>query len=127
MADMIRNRDYITQIKDFSKLRIGTITPTDIDGLIEYKNRAFILFELKHGRGTVRGGQRLALERVIDALAISRPAVCFVCNHTCSGDIDVARVTVCEFRYQSKWWPGQNISLTEYVHRFLNKIQGVYR
>ncbi|MBF2051937.1 MAG: hypothetical protein IGS03_00560 [Candidatus Sericytochromatia bacterium] len=122
MSEVIRNRDYIRQIKDFSGLRMGKMMPTDIDGLIEYKNKAFVLFELKHGQGSVRGGQRLALERLTDALGQVRPSVCFVCNHSSTEDIDVARVTVCEFRFQGRWWPAQRVQLAKYIQRFLRSV-----
>jgi len=37
----IEHRDRARQIRDFSNLRYGNITPTDIDGLIEYQNKCF--------------------------------------------------------------------------------------
>ena len=41
---VIQNRDRKKQIIDFSGLKYGKITPTDIDGLIEYKDKAMMFF-----------------------------------------------------------------------------------
>jgi len=38
-----------TQLRDYSGLLFGNITPTDIDGLIEYKNIGYVIIELKYG------------------------------------------------------------------------------
>lgn len=62
----IRNREHVP-VKDFSGLRYGKITPTDIDGFVEFKDKIFILLELKFGDSVLKYGQRTALERGCDA------------------------------------------------------------
>jgi len=60
----IRNPKYAGQLKDFSGLRFGQITPTDIDGFCDFQNKAFILLELKYGHAEIMRGQRLGYERL---------------------------------------------------------------
>ena len=57
---LIRNRDYMRQIKDFSGLRFGKISPTDIDGFLDFGNSLFIFVEMKHGDARIPYGQKLA-------------------------------------------------------------------
>lgn len=53
------------QLIDFKGLELdGGIYPTDIDGLIELRNREYIILEVKHRGAAVPYGQRLAIERV---------------------------------------------------------------
>lgn len=60
----IGNRAAAMQIRDFTRMRWGNITPTDIDGIMEYQDKAYIIFELKYGDTDLPFGQRLALERL---------------------------------------------------------------
>lgn len=46
---IIRHRRRRLQVNDFSVLRYGRITPTDIDGFLDFGGRAFVFIELKHG------------------------------------------------------------------------------
>lgn len=62
----IQYRERRKQLVDFSGIRIGNITPTDCDGLIEYHDKAYIIFEIKYRDAEVPHGQRLALQRSID-------------------------------------------------------------
>ena len=59
------NKDRARQLIRFDGLKYGNITPTDIDGLIEYQNKLWILYEAKYADKDVPQGQRLALERFI--------------------------------------------------------------
>jgi len=66
------------QICDYSGLRFGTITPTDIDGFIDLHGKAFIIFELKHRGAELPRGQRIALESLVKG----RPGIVFVAEHS---------------------------------------------
>ena len=100
---VIRNREYATRVRDFSGLRFGTITPTDLDGLIEYKDRGYVLIEVKYGETRLPDGQRLALERLCDDLQKTKPALLVIGSHHSRGDIDVAQAVVTEYRYNTQW------------------------
>lgn len=72
------------QLIDFQGLDIdGYIYPTDIDGLIEYKDSEYIIFEIKYGGAEVPVGQKLALQRMVDDFTkVGKQAVALVCEHT---------------------------------------------
>ena len=80
----INNPNRAKQLIDFKGLSIDeTIYPTDIDGLIEYKDSEYIIFETKYGDAAVPFGQRLALQRMVDDFTkIGKQAVAFICEHT---------------------------------------------
>lgn len=103
----IINRNRAKQLRDFSGLRFGTITPTDIDGLIEYHNQAYVLIETKYGKAPMPYGQRLALERLTDDLEKSgKPTLCIISSHlehNYEKDIDTAHTQVTEYRLKKEW------------------------
>ena len=50
MQSRINNPDRMKQLIDFKGLEVdGYIYPTDIDGLLEYKDSEYIIFEVKYG------------------------------------------------------------------------------
>ena len=61
---IFRNREYAKQLKSFSGLRFGKITPTDIDGFLDFGNNVYVFIETKHGDAPLPYGQKLALERL---------------------------------------------------------------
>ena len=71
------------QLLRFDGMRfLDTITPTDIDGLIEVRNQIFIFFEAKLQDKEVPDGQRLALERLVkDAGMAGKHAIAIVGEH----------------------------------------------
>ena len=121
---VIRNREWATQIRDFSGLRYGNITPTDIDGFIEYKNIAFIIIETKHEGGEMPFGQRLALQRLCDTCQYAgKETLLIVASHNTTGDIDFANTRVVETRYLGRWKEQSNQMTTkEAVDLFLNFV-----
>jgi len=95
------HRDLATIVRDFTGLRFGNITPTDIDGLIEYKDKCFIFMEAKFKNSELPFGQKLALTRLIDSL--SKPAILFIVEHDGDGDIDFANTKVREYYRRGEW------------------------
>lgn len=114
------------QLIDFKGLTIdGYIYPTDIDGLIEYKDSEYILFEVKYGDAEVPLGQKLALQRMVDDFTkVGKQAVVFVCEHTVHNyDVPVvaAWCKVREIYYgKEKQWrkPDKEITVREAVNLF---------
>ncbi len=117
----IRDRDRAAQIRDFTGIRLGNITPTDVDGLIEYRDKLFILFELKFQDNELPGGQRLALERLVNA--INKPAIVFIGRHmqNIGDDISAAEATVTEYFWRGKWHQCEPLNLADAIQRFINK------
>lgn len=116
----IYNRERASQIKDYSGLRWGNITPTDIDGIIEWKDKCFIVFEAKRQGNDLPYGQKLALMRLIDNL--SKPAILFVANHNAElgTDIDMANAIVEKYYWQGEWKQvKQHMLLREAIDGFI--------
>lgn len=58
------------------------IHPTDIDGVIEYQGKAYVLYEAKHDGADLRYAQRLYLERTVkDYAKAGKIAIAIVADH----------------------------------------------
>lgn len=119
---VIINRKRAEQLRDFSGLCYGTKTPTDIDGFIDFENKLFILFELKYKQKELGKGQRLAFERLCDAIE-NVPCYFLIATHSnTEDDIQVSKSVVVETRYNKKWiilkWP---LRMDEAIERILIK------
>lgn len=122
----IRNRDYARQIKDFTGLRFGNITPTDTDLTIEYKNVCYIFGELKYKDTELPRGQELAFERQCDDMSKVKPTIFIVSSHDVKddGDIDVAKTLVRKYRYRGKWrTPSEGVTTRQLIDRFINWVE----
>ncbi len=103
----IHNRARAQQQIDFSGLLFGNITPTDIDGVIEYKGKSYVIIETKLRDTPVELGQKLALARMTDDLTASgKFALCIITRHEIDDpyqDIDAANTFVSEYRWKKQW------------------------
>lgn len=123
----IQFRNRRKQIIDFSGLRYDNITPTDCDGIIEYKNKAYVLFEIKYRNAEVPRGQLLALTRMVDDYKrANKYALLIIAEHNIDDaeqDIDAAN---CKVR---KWYDGiwrQNpLTLKELIDRFIKYVDSM--
>lgn len=117
----IQNEEYARRIIDFSGMRYGNITPTDIDGVIEYHDTHVVFFEFKYDNAPIPDGQRLALERLVNnCTTAGKLAILCVCRHrTPEGrHIDAAQSLVSDVYIGGdgyvggKWYPethGRNL------------------
>ena len=106
MRGEIQHRERARQLRDFSGLRWHNITPTDIDGFVEFRDRLFVFFEAKLKGKDVPQGQRKALERLCDIVSeTGRLSAALILEHETMPveDIDFASCPVCEYRYNGKW------------------------
>ena len=60
-----RNPERGRQLILFDGLQYGDMSPTDIDGILDGKNRIWLVFEAKLADAPMRRGQRLTLERLV--------------------------------------------------------------
>jgi len=118
----IRDRARSTQVIDYSGLRYGKITPTDIDGLIEYKDKAYIFIEYKSGKAEMPYGQRIALERLVDNLR--KPAILIHASHEHpeTEDIDGANAIAESIYYKGKWHLRGFVTVKSVIDSFLESI-----
>lgn len=135
---VIRNIGRAKQLNDFSGLlRPRNITPTDIDGLIDYNGKAFIYLE-----GKVKGknlssekGQKMALENVIlSHWAAQHPSALILFEHTVPIELPVPTHSqdvrmiftrqlvpyLCGQRNADTWWwrPAIQMSVIDAIEKF---------
>lgn len=79
---VILNADRCRQLIEFRGLKFGNITPMDMDGLMEYHDKAYIFFEYKLEGAFMPRGQKIALQRLADDCEkAGKEAVVFLCEH----------------------------------------------
>jgi len=126
---VIQFKQRAKQIIDFSGLRFKNITPTDVDGMIEYQDKGFVFYEYKLRDAQMSRGQRLALERLArnNETAGKRSTV-LVCSHTTDDpkqSVDAASAKVVELYYNGKWEkPSKSLSAFEVTQRFIKFLDG---
>ena len=100
MFQPIQSRERAKQIISFEGMDLGPrLWPTDFDAAIEWKDRAWLLFEVKHGDKAVPLGQRLALERFVrDVWRAGKDAVAVVVEHHVGDPSQDVRLADCTVR-----------------------------
>jgi beta-xylosidase len=132
LRGVIQNIGRKQQINDFSELRFENITPTDMDGVIEYKDRAYIFLEIKYLDKELPWGQRLFLERLVNDIAeTGKQAVAIVIEHSVrdiSLSVPVADCKVREAYYHNiRQWkkiPGE-FTAGSYIKMFLDYVEHI--
>jgi len=128
---LARNRRFAEQGRDFSGLQFGTITPTDIDAVIDFQDRAFVFIEAKHQNTGLPYGQRLAIERLCDACGeTKRAALALIVSHQTPPDqqVDYATCVVAEFRFRREWRvPTRRLLTRDAIDHFLEMAGLNYR
>jgi len=114
------------QGRDFTGLRYGNITPTDIDALIEYQDKCYIFIEAKKTGAQMPYGQRIALERLCDDLQRVKPTILILMTHNTNAnqEIDFANSLVDKYRYKGEWKTPQNVPTVKMlIDSFLKGIK----
>lgn len=109
-----RNESQVRNFNILTGIKFGNIRPMDVDGFIEIHNKLFIFIETKHGNSPLHGAQRMALERLNDAVhnpKDDKHSYLLVVSHTAIGDIDVANSIVTDYRHNGAW---HNITALQY-------------
>ena len=122
----IQNRERARQIIDFSGIRYGNITPTDIDGMVEYRDKAFLLFEYKFSDNDLPYGQELAFTRLTDCIQkAGKHATFLVCEHMaedCSLDVDAANAVVRKIYYAGQWYTDGKRTAKQVTDAFISFV-----
>jgi hypothetical protein len=101
-----RNESLVRNFNILTGIKFGNIRPMDVDGFIEIHNKLFIFIETKHGNSPLHGAQRMALERLTDAVhnpKDDKHSYLLVVSHYDIGDIDVATSIVTDYRHNGIW------------------------
>lgn len=106
----IHNEARNSQPRDFSKLRYANnITPTDVDCILEFGDKAYVMIEAKSNGAPVPYGQRLALQRMIrDWVLRGKKAILIIATHDYPVDvpIDFSQAKAVE-HYDGRSWSRQ--------------------
>lgn len=126
---VIQNVARAQQVNDFRNLVYGKITPTDLDGLIEYHNKAYVFVEIKYKNKDVPFGQRLAIERLVNDLSGKKKCLAMICEHDTrdtNEHVDVASCKVRQIYFSDElYWrePKHSITIKEAIDSFINLIE----
>lgn len=106
--DELKFKGRARQINSFLGLiRRRNITPTDIDGIIDYNGKAFIILEGKYGDAELPKGQKMALENLANAILESKKKVVVIIFrhnvHDINNDIIVSQQLVSDIYFKRKW------------------------
>ena len=117
----IRHRDRARQIISFSNLRRHRgITPTDIDGFIDYGGNGFILMEAKLYGKEIEYGQKLAFENLIKSIN-KKPICTIVFRHDTPLEEDVQAYECYVDDYYGNFnWDDMELSPFQW-HRLLDR------
>lgn len=128
---VIRHRTRSLQVNDFSNLRYGKITPTDIDGALEFNGKLFIFIEAKFIGTPIGRGQELFLERITDSLTFKPQRFAYAIiadhHHPSDEDVDFSNMTVRTIRQNGRWKPPMQRGLTvrQAIDRMVSAVENI--
>ena len=127
-AQHIKYKERFNQFQNFSNIQFGKLRPIDIDGFLEIQNRLFIFLECKAGDSPLSTGQRIALERLSDAIEHDEEklAFCIIARHNTPAnmDVDAGNSLVDTYRHKGKWHFIADLEYT--VHDFIQSLIHTY-
>lgn len=123
----IQFRKRAKQIIDFRGIRYGNITPTDIDGFFEKADQGFVFYEYKLDGCEMPRGQKVALERIVNALhAAGKKSILFLCKHDKvdpEQDIIAADTIVDELYFRGRYYQGEGQTAKQWTDRFIGWLE----
>ncbi len=95
----ILHPERIKQVIRYEGIRYDTITPSDIDGFIEYKDKGWIIYEVKGRHKEVPYGQRLALQRFVeDTKKAGKSSIAIIAEHDITDPTEDIILSQCHVR-----------------------------
>ncbi len=126
---LINNRAKASQLIDFTGLKSGAIHPTDIDAVLEFDGKFLILIEVKTKGNKLTWGQRLVLERIVDAWNDGdKKAIALCVSHDVRDYTKPIMLDVCEvdlFYSGDTWKRGNGKTNVKQTLRGLAKIWNI--
>lgn len=105
-TSLIKNRNKVRQVIDFTGIQNGKLHPSDIDGVFEFDNKILILIEVKRKFKPIPTGQRLLLERICDSWHTNDRALVMKVEHEFDDDtldIPLKQCKVSRLYYKKHW------------------------
>lgn len=122
----IHYKKRAAQFNDFSEIRYLNMTPTDIDGHLEYHNILHIFLEGKQEGAPYPFGQKLAHERLNDDVSRTKPCLTIVYVHDLppEEDVLVAECYVLQYYYKGEWHkPEKPVTVKELCDDFIEMVK----
>lgn len=130
---MYRNPDRGRQLILFDGLQYDNMTPTDLDGIMDGKNRVWLIFEAKLADAPMHRGQRLTLERLVqDAGKAGKHGIAIVAEHKVYDEKENIMLADCMVReiYTTEhrhWWsPGKPMTVKEMADLYIDYYGGTH-
>lgn len=130
LESLIRNPLRASQVLDFTGILPPPLAPTDIDGLVEWKDKAYVIIECKHGDKGMSLGQKIAIERMTkDFNKAGKRAVAIVVEHNVDDiqqSVKVGNQLVREVYYdsQGRWRkPSHEMTAREAINDFIQYVE----
>jgi beta-xylosidase len=131
MDSLIKNPLRASQVLDFTGILKPPCAPTDIDGLVEWKDKAYVIIECKHGDKDMSLGQKMAIERMTkDFSKAGKRAVAIVVEHNIDNvqqSVMVGEQIVRQVYYdnQKEWRePNYIVTAKEAINNFIKYVEG---
>lgn len=124
---LIRNSNQVKQAVDFTGIENGIIHPTDIDAVLEFDDEAIIFMEVKKRGNKIPTGQRLVLERLVEAWRTPKAIALYVTHFGTDETQDIPLEDCFVEKYytqQTKWKIIQKSPLKKILN-FLGKEWGI--
>jgi len=121
----ILNMEKFKQGLIFGDIVYRGMRPTDIDLVMEIRDKAWVIAEIKCGDKEVPTGQRLMLERLYNDLRSSgKKVICVVASHNTptNEDIDASTCMVREYWNGGRWVSYHKATLKQFIEWFLKNI-----
>ena len=122
MKSLIKNRDRVKQVIDFTGVQNKKMHPSDIDAVLEFNNEALILMEVKYQYHKIPIGQRLLLERIADRWGDK--SIVLKIEHTFNNDklnIPLEKCFVTRIYYKKTWHSIERVNVIEYLNKLGEK------
>lgn len=120
----IKSRDGIKQVILYEGLESGKISLSDIDAVMELRDKFLILFEVKKEGIEIPKGQRSMLEAIVDAWQeTGRVGMIVKADHDQTGEfIYLRQCLVVDIYYKGNWRSQSNkITVREFLDNFYKK------
>ena len=119
--------DRMGQVIDFDGMEACGKEWMDVDSMCEYENLGFIFCEFKYGNAPMGIGQRIALERLANALqSAGKETLIMLCSHRdeVPNVIKGNKATVRAVYYDGKWrnWKLPDNSVKNVAETFIREF-----
>ncbi len=122
MKSLIKNRDRVKQVLDFTGVQNKKMHPSDIDAVLEFDNEVLILMEVKYKFNKIPTGQKLLLERMANRWG--EKAIVLKIEHSFNNDklnIPLDKCEVTQIYYNQKWTIIERTNVIDYLNKLGKK------